>query len=123
MCRNECCAPIFKQMTHDRTRKRRAFLRIGPRTKFIEDDKRAIVDVFEDADDVCDVTAERAKRLLDRLLVTDICIDRVETQQLRAAPGGDVQSALCHQCKQTDGFQRNSLSTCVGTGDDDGACI
>ena len=112
----------FKQVSEDRARQCRAFLRVGARAKFIEDDQRALIDLFQDADDVGDVTAERAERLLDGLLIADIGIDRVEARQLRAALGGDVQSALRHEGQQANRFERNRFAARVRTGDDNGAC-
>src|SRR5215216_3697186 len=67
------------------------------------------------------MTAERAERLFDGLLVADIGINGVEEEKLRAALGRDVESALRHESKQADGFQRDGLTTCVGTSDDNGA--
>src|SRR5215207_451331 len=98
---DESCASVFKQMTQYRTRQRRAFLRIGPCTQFIENNQRTVVNVLQNANDVRDMTAECAERLLDGLLIADIRIDRVETQQLRAALRRDVKSALRHEGEQT----------------------
>ena len=79
------------------------------------------IDLLEDADDIRDVTAERAERLLDGLLIADIGIDRVEARQLRAALRRDMQSALRHQGEQPNRFQRNGFPARVRTGDDNGA--
>ena len=42
------------------------------------------IDLFENANDVRDVTAEGAERLFDGLLIADIGIDRVEAWKFRA---------------------------------------
>ncbi len=55
--------------------------------------------MFENANDVRDVTAECAERLFNGLLITNIGIDRMEAGQLRAALHRDVQSALRHEHK------------------------
>jgi hypothetical protein len=85
-------------------RQLRAFLRINS-AQLIKDHERAVIDLLEDADDICDVTAECAERLLDRLFIADVCIDHMETRQLRAALHGDVQSALRHECEQANCFE------------------
>src|SRR5215208_7129778 len=95
----------FKKLIEDRARQGRTFLRIRACTEFIEDDKRTLVDLFEDPDDVRDVTTERAERLLDGLLIADICIDRLETGQLRATICWNVEAALCHEREQTNRFE------------------
>ena len=91
-------------MVHDRARQRRALLRIGARAELIKDDQRTMINLPEDANDVRDVAAERAERLLDGLLIADIRIDCLEAWQFRATLGGDVQPTLRHQRQQTDGF-------------------
>src|SRR5512134_3596376 len=89
VCGDESRAACFEQEGQDGARQCRTLLWVSARTQLVEDDERALVDLFEDADDVRDVTAERAKRLLDGLLVADVGIDRVEARQLRAALRGD----------------------------------
>src|SRR6266545_4829281 len=111
-------ASRFKEMIEDRARQRRAFLRISTRAELIKNHERALIDLFEDTNDVRDMTAEGAERLFDGLLVPDIRIDRMEAGQLRTALRGNVQSALCHECEQTNCFQRNCFATRVRTGDD-----
>src|SRR5512133_227110 len=80
------------------------------------------IDLLQDTDDVGDVSAERAERLLNGLLVADVGIDRMEERQLRAALGRDVQSALGHEGKETDGLQGDSFAARIRTRDNDGAC-
>ena len=121
MCCDESRASAFKQVIEDGARQCRAFLRIGARAKFIEDDQRTLIDLFENADDVRDVTAERAERLLDGLLIANIGIHIVEERQFRTAFSRDVQSALRHERQQTDGFQRNRFSARVRTGNNNGS--
>lgn len=121
MRRDESRASAFEQVTQDRARQRRALLRIGARAEFVEDDERTMVNVFEDANDVGDVTAERAERLLDGLLVADVGKDAVKKWNLRAALRGDVQSALRHEGEQADRFERNRFAARVWSRDDDRA--
>ncbi len=118
---DECCAAAFKQMIEDRTCQGCTLLRISARAKFIEDDQRMGIDLLENADDVRDVTAKRAERLFNGLLIANIGVDRMEAGQLRTALHGDVESALRHEHKQTDRFERNCFPAGVGTCDDDGA--
>ena len=112
-----------EQGRQDGARQRGALLRIGASPQFVEDDQRTRVGMLEDADDVGDVAAEGAERLLDGLLVADVSIDRLEEAEFRAAFRGDAQSALRHQRQQADGLQRDRLAACVGSGDDDRARI
>src|SRR5688572_25881730 len=97
-------ASAFEQVTHDRTRQRRALLRIGACSQLIKDDQRATIYVLEDSNNVRNMTTKCAERLLNGLLITDISIDIVETGQCRAALSGDVQSALCHERQQANSF-------------------
>jgi hypothetical protein len=90
-------ASRFQQEVEDGAGQRCAFLRIGACTEFIEDDEGTVINLLEDADDVRDVTTERAERLLDRLFIANVGIDRVEAWQLRTALCWDVQSALRHE--------------------------
>src|SRR5215211_6521086 len=78
-----------------------------------------MVDIFQDADDVRDVTTKRAERLLDGLLIANIGIDSMKERDLRAALHGNVESALCHEREQANGFERNCFTTRVRTSDDD----
>ena len=64
-----------------------------------------MIDHFEDADDVGDVSAESGKRLLDGLFITDVSINRFKEGQFRAALCGDVKSALRHDHQQADRFE------------------
>ena len=112
-----------EQVREDGACQRRALLRIGARAQLVEDDQRAGIRFFQDADDVGDVTAEGAERLLDGLLVADVGVDRLEEAEFRAAFGGDVQAALRHQHDQADGFQRDGFAARVRSGDDDRARI
>src|SRR5688572_32139778 len=104
MRRDQNRAPAFEQVAHDGTRQRRALLRIGARAQFIKNDERARINMFKDSNDVGDVTTERAQRLLNGLLITDISVDIVETRQRRSALRWDVQSALCHERQQANSF-------------------
>ena len=104
MCCNESRASGFEQVVHDRARQRRALLRIGARAELIKDDQLTMINLPEDANDVRDMAAECAERLLDALLISDIGMDRLETWQFRAALRRDVQPTLRHQGQQSDGF-------------------
>ena len=55
--------------------------------------------------------------MLDRLLVADIGIDRVEDAQRRAGMGRDVQPRLGHQRQQTDRLERHGLAAGIRSGD------
>ena len=77
--------------------------------------------MFENANDVRDMTAKRTERLFDGLLIADIGIDGMEAGQLRTALHGNVQSALCHKHEQTNCFERHRFTTGVRTGDNNGA--
>ena len=92
---DESCASSFEQVVENGTRQRRAFLRVSTCAKFIKDHERAMINLFQDANDVRDVTAERAERLLDGLLIADIGIDRVEALEVpsRSVRGCAVRSA------------------------------
>ena len=104
MRRHESRASRFEQVVENGTRQSRAFLRIGASAEFIKDDERTMINLFKDVNDVCNMAAERAERLLDGLFVSDISIDRLEAWQFRAALCGDVQSTLRHEREQTDCF-------------------
>src|SRR5574341_695765 len=82
---HESRASSFEQMVENGARQGRALLRISARTQFIKNDERAMIDLLEDPNDICNVTAECAERLLDGLLVADIGIDRVKAGKFRAA--------------------------------------
>ena len=56
--------------------------------------------------------------MLDALLVAKIDQYFFENTDRRLGIGGNVQPRLCHQCKQTNCFQGNGLSSRVGTSDD-----
>src|SRR5829696_2679672 len=105
MCCHKSRASAFEQVGHDGARQRRAFLRVSPRAQFIKNDERARINMFEDANNISDMTTERTQRLLDGLLITDISVDIVETGQFRSALRGDVHSALCHKCQQPNRFE------------------
>ena len=81
-----------------------------------------VIDLFEDANDIRDVTAECAERLLDGLFIADIGIDRVEEGQFRTALRGDVQSALRHEREQADRFERNRFAAGIRTRNDNRTC-
>src|SRR5215212_10135979 len=85
MSRDQSRASALEQVGHDGACQCRAFLRVSPRTQFIKDNQRASINMFENANDVCDMATECAQRLLDGLFITDIGVDIVETRQLRAA--------------------------------------
>ncbi len=95
-----------------------AFLRVGARAQFVEDDQRAVIGLFQDAHDVGQVAAEGAERLLDGLLVADVGPDGFEAGQLGAALGRDVQARLRHERQQPDGFERDGFAAGVWAGDD-----
>src|SRR5688500_10762835 len=97
-------ASAFEQVTHDRTRQRRAFLRISACSQFIKDDERARINMFENANNVSDMTTECTQRLLNGLLITDISVDIVETRQSRSALRRNVQSTLRHKRQQANSF-------------------
>src|SRR5687768_8205310 len=101
---DESRASGFQKVVENGTRQRRALLRISPRAQFNENHKRAMINLFQDANDVHDVTTERAERLLDGLLIADIGINRLEVWKFRATLCGDMQSTLRHERKQTDCF-------------------
>ena len=70
----------LQQVGEDGARQRGALLRVGARAQFVQDAPASRCPLcFEDADDVGDVTAEGAQRLLDGLLVADVGIDRRES--------------------------------------------
>ncbi len=71
-----------------------------------------------DLDDLRHVRAERGERLLDALLVADVCPDRLEDVDLRARLSGDVQARLRHEREQADGLERDGLAAGVGAGDE-----
>src|SRR5688500_4611045 len=105
VCCDQSGASGFQQEAEEGACQRCTLLRIGACAELVEDDERAVISLFENADDVSDVTTECAERLFDGLLIANIGIDRMEAEQLRTTLHRDMQSALRHEREQANGFK------------------
>ena len=110
----------FDQVAQDGTGNRGAFLGIGSGSQLIQNHQRPRVGLAQDVDDVGDMPAEGAQRLLNGLLVPDVGIHRIETQQGGATLGRDVEAALGHKDQQAHGLKRDRLAARVWPRDDNG---
>ena len=57
------------------------------------------------------------------LLITDICQNSVKGRKNTSIPCRNMQTALRHQCQQTDGFQCHRFTAGIGAGNDHGVKI
>ena len=71
---------------------------------------------LQDAHQLFDMTRKGGKGLFDRLFITDISKNVLENAQAGAGGDRDLHAGLCHQNHQTDGLERNSLTTGVWSG-------
>src|SRR5687767_13732151 len=95
-------AAIYEQVVENGARQGRALLRISTRAQCIENHKRAMINLFQDANDVHDMTTTPADLLLDGLLIAYIGLNRREVGKFRSTLRGDMQSTLRHERKLTD---------------------
>ena len=101
----------------DGHRQRRSFFRIGGRSQFIQQHQRMRRGRSGNEINVGHVGRECRKILLDGLVVADIGQHRIKYGQLGAVRG-NWNAGLRHQRQQAHGFQGNSFSAGVWTGDD-----
>ena len=74
--------------------------------------------LLQDGDDVAHMRGERTEALLDTLFVPDVREDIVEYGKLGALKGRDMEPGLSHEGKKPHCFQRDGLSSGVGSGND-----
>src|SRR5206468_1968664 len=95
-----------------------AFLWVGARAQFVQQDQAVVVGSLQDADDVAHVRGEGAEALLDALFVADVREYVLEDDGPGAVVYGKVEARLRHEGEQADGLEGNRLASGVRAGDD-----
>ena len=106
----------FLEVPKDGAGQGRAFFRVGAGAQFVHQHQRMDRGPGHYVFQVGDVGAEGGQRLLDALLVADVCVYTVEPGEMGLF-GGHMQAGLGHHRQQSHRFQRYGLASGVGTGD------
>ena len=105
------------EVAQHRAGQRRPFLRVGAGAQLVHQHQRPPGGLPHNPQQVGDVRAERGKRFLDALLVSDVGVDAVEPGEAGFL-GGYVKPGMGHHRQQSDGLQRHGLAPGVGPGDE-----
>ena len=95
----------------------RALGRIRTRAEFVKQQQRALVTLLEYADNIGHMRRKCGEALLYALLVAYVGHNMAEHGHVAAVRCRDMQPALIHCGKKSDGLERNGLTACVRPGD------
>ena len=107
---------LFVKVGQDGNCQCRTFRGIRSGSKLIEKHQGFPVCFFQKGYHVRHMRGERTQRLLDALLVSDICVHLMENGQFRAVIGRNMKPCLSHQGKKSYRFQGNRFTAGVGAG-------
>ena len=108
----------FAGVLDDGDGKRRALGGVGAGAQLVKQQERGVVALVQNAHDVRHMCRKGGEVLLNGLFIPDVRQNVAEDGQIAAVGCRNVQAALVHGCKQTDGLERHRLTAGVRAGDD-----
>ena len=102
----------------ERDGKRRAFFRIRTGTELVEQHQGLLICLLPEGNDIGHMAGEGTQTLLDRLLITYICVDFREQGEPGMFSGRNVQPCLSHEGKKPHCLEADCLAACIRAGDD-----
>src|SRR4030043_1267918 len=92
-------------------------------SQFVKDHQGAAISVFQNADDVGNVSGKCGQGLFNGLFVPNISVYTVEKVDLRTRMGRYMQAGLCHESQKSNGLKGHGLATSIWTRDYHGICL